>query len=415
MPALAYLRRSRVDARRPGHVSYEQQLDAVRRIAAQHGDDPAALVILEDWGRSGRAEKQAARKGYAALVEMIEAGGVTALYAYSMNRLARSLETMTKLAKLCAAHAVPIRCADGFSPDISTSTGRLVSDILSAVHEWQATWTAERMAEASTLRRKRGDHMGPASYGFRIVGGQLVDRPEEDFGRVIAAYEATHSIQGTARRLNAENVPTRAGRPWTASSVRGMLSARAPELLPAVKGTRAGARAHTFTGLLRCPHDGSMLGGHARGGRVAYGCRLAPEAAAHPRPWSISAAKIQPWAEQEAARLVMPGDTIEGEDAEAAAGERVALEARKRRIADNYEDGLIPKTERDAKLAAIEEAAEKIERRTTAGVIPQAVDWDWPPRTLNGVLKALWEYVELGPDLRPIRAEWIVPEYRAPD
>ena len=126
MAAVAYLRRSRVDARRTGAISYEQQMTAVRRLAEQHGDDPDALVVIEDWGKSGRAEKQHLRGGFARLEEMVRDGTATAVYAYSANRLARSLEALAKLAKACEAAKVPIRCADGYSPDVSTSTGRMV-------------------------------------------------------------------------------------------------------------------------------------------------------------------------------------------------------------------------------------------------------------------------------------------------
>ena len=60
----------------------------------------------------------------------------------------------------------------------------------------------------------------------------------------MAAYQETRSLQGTTRRLNARNVPTKTGRPWRESSVRGMLRRRAPEILPREKGRRAAARTY---------------------------------------------------------------------------------------------------------------------------------------------------------------------------
>src|SRR5688500_10920005 len=139
--AVAYLRRSRVDTRKPGIVSHEQQLEACRRLAAQHGDDPDALVIIEEWGKSGRAEQPHLRDGFARLEAMIRDGECSAVYAYSANRLARSLETLARLAKLCGEHEVPIRCHDGYSPDVTTATGRMVLGILGSVYAWQAEWT----------------------------------------------------------------------------------------------------------------------------------------------------------------------------------------------------------------------------------------------------------------------------------
>jgi DNA invertase Pin-like site-specific DNA recombinase len=149
---VAYLRRSRVDAARPGVISYEQQLQAVRRLAAEHGDDPDRLLILEDWGKSGRAEKQRARGAFTRLEALIDTGEASAVYSYSISRLARSIEVLSRLARLCEQRGVPIRCAYGHSPDVSSATGRLITSILAAVEQWQAEWNAERMAEATAVR-----------------------------------------------------------------------------------------------------------------------------------------------------------------------------------------------------------------------------------------------------------------------
>ena len=150
----------------PGAISHEVQLDKVKATAEAHGEDLDRLVIIEDWGKSGRAEKIHLRVGIARLEELVASGQVTAVYAYNMSRLGRSIETVSRLARLCANANVPIRCAEGESPDVSSSGGRLIMNILNAIHEWQADWTAERAAEAVAIRRARGDHMGPAPYGL---------------------------------------------------------------------------------------------------------------------------------------------------------------------------------------------------------------------------------------------------------
>src|SRR4051812_8591986 len=128
MVAVAYLRRSRVDTRSPGAMSYQQQQEAIVREAAKYGDTDLVWVE-EDWGKSGRAQKQHTRVGFKRLEAMVEGDEVTAIYAYSLSRLARSLEALTRLAKLAKEHEVPIRCSDGFSPDVSTVTGQLMLNI----------------------------------------------------------------------------------------------------------------------------------------------------------------------------------------------------------------------------------------------------------------------------------------------
>ena len=125
---VAYLRRSRVDTRRPGAMSHAQQLEAIKGLASRHGD-PEPFVI-EDWGRSGREEKTHLRDGFAALTAMIRAGEVSAVYAYDLSRLGRSIVTVHQLAKQCEKAGIPVRCATGHSPDVSTAEGRMVLGIL---------------------------------------------------------------------------------------------------------------------------------------------------------------------------------------------------------------------------------------------------------------------------------------------
>jgi hypothetical protein len=47
--------------------------------------------------------------------------------------------------------------------------------------------------------------------------------------------------------------------------------------------------------------------------------------------------------------------------------------------------------------------------------IPQVIDWAaWDAASINKVLRTYWLKVELGSDLRPVRAEWRLPaEYLA--
>jgi hypothetical protein len=44
-----------------------------------------------------------------------------------------------------------------------------------------------------------------------------------------------------------------------------------------------------------------------------------------------------------------------------------------------------------------------------------AIDWSWSAERINAVLRAMWERVELDDRMRPVRAEWLVPEWRAPE
>lgn len=215
---VAYLRRSKVDAGNAGAISHADQVERVTVLA---GPDAERLLWLEDWGRSGQAKGQHKRADYAELRRMVAAGEVSAVYTWTLSRLARSLTELNDLAHLCADHAVPIKCADGFSPDISTATGRLVLSLLGAVHQYQAEWTAEAAAGAIAVRRSRGDRLGRVPYG---------EMPSESVQGIVDAFHQAGSFLGACKLLNAAGVPSRLGGPWHPLTVARILRRPRAEL-----------------------------------------------------------------------------------------------------------------------------------------------------------------------------------------
>ena len=114
--------------------------------------------------------------------------------------------------------------------------------------------------------------------------------------------------------------------------------------------------------------------------------------------------------EVEAARLRVPEGIVGADDAE----RRAELQARRERVADALIAGLIDKPRAIAEGGAINAELDRLDGAKLITTIPQAVDWtSWTPSALNEVLRSMWKYVELGPDLRPVRAEWLVPEWRS--
>jgi DNA invertase Pin-like site-specific DNA recombinase len=241
LAAIGYIRRSRVDSRRQGAISHEQQAEAIKALALKEGDDPDSIVWIEDWGRSGAIDKQHLRHGFAQLETMVKSGQVETLYSFNMSRLARSLETLARLAHLCEANGVVIKCADGQAPDVGTATGRMVLGILGAVYEWQSSWTKERAIEGVAIKRAEGKWIGPAPFGHRVSDGLLKPNPAEDINVVIETFKRTGgSYEHTARALSAQGVPTRSGKPWRDSSVKVMMLRVAPDLVEATKAGRRG-------------------------------------------------------------------------------------------------------------------------------------------------------------------------------
>lgn len=402
---VAYLRKSRVVRERD--LSWEVQESKVRELADQHGEN-GNLLLLSDWNRSGGKGKK--RPGYEQLLTMLEADKVTALYGYSLSRLSRSITDFTALAELCIRRGVPIRLAADQHLDFSTASGRFVVNVLASAAQMERELASERSKDTVAVRRARGDRIGHPNYG---------ERPGESVEAVLEAYRDAGSVIGAGRLLNQRGVPTRVGRPWTTTSVRDILDRH--HALPYRKRPGAkNAAPFTLFHLLRCSCGGHMAASRitTTGGtkskrytQVVYRCLSGRTNPSHSPRQSISERKLMPWVQAEAARFRVPFDAVQ--IAEADEGRRLELEARRSRVIDNYEDGLIDKAQRDARLLTIGEGLASIEGGERILEVPEEVPWDADPKALNAFLRTLWDHIELDVDLQPVRAVWRVPEWRA--
>jgi site-specific DNA recombinase len=396
---VAYLRKSRVIDERVG-VSWEVQEGKVRELAALNGDNGERLLILSDWNISGR-KGAAGRPGYKRLIDMVEADEVAAIYSYNLARLSRSVQDLRALMKLADEHGVPVRLVADHV-DTSTATGRMLLTMLAAVDEMTADLASEHARDAVAVRRARGDRIGRPLYG---------EREGEDAGAVVAAYTEAGSIMGAARLLNARAVPTRMGEPWSTTSVRAILLRFGA--MP--HRTRPGAKARApfaLYGLLRC-HCGHVLTGnrYRNGSDTAYcryKCHVARTVPGHGHG-SVPEKRILPWVRDEVGRLRAPvAVTIAADNA----AQRDALAGRLGRAHELYIGGAISRERHAAEAATVAAELDRLGDAEVVAAVP-AIDWTWPPEKLNLVLRAILERVELGPDLRPVKAIWTVPEWRA--
>lgn len=405
MTAYAYLRKSSVhDPAR--EVSYEVQEAAVRELAKRHGDNGGTLVILSDWNVSGRKGRDK-RPGYGALLDAIESGRCSAVYSYSLSRLGRSLPELARLIEDCDRRKIPVRLAVD-NVDTTTASGRLLANVLGSVAAFEADVASERVRASNAAKVARGQKIGTAKeYG---------DKSGEDSAAVLAAFRSAGSYSAAAKVLNEAGVKPRNGRAWWPSSVRVVVRRLDPSVAArrASRGYKAGGSDFTLARLLRCPTCGTRLTGTRdrldgkNKGRVRYACRLGT-ALPHPRI-SVSEHLIMPAIQSEAAHLITP------EQIEAAAddtGTRAKLDTRRARILDMYESELIDRADRDRRLKGVADELSNLDARRIVQNVPE-IDWQWPARTLNAVLRALFDRVELDPEtFQPTHFEWSVPEWRS--
>ncbi len=430
---VAYLRRSSATrtsrsgrGRREGHVSHEVQTAAVHALARQHGHELRADDVLEDWGVSGRRERTQQRRAYLVLRERIRAGQVSALYAYSLSRLARSTRELLDLAEACDAASVPIRLAKEGEPDIATSHGRMYLTVLAAVATFESEVASERAVDRTAALRDRGAFVGRPPYGWRHGDdGQLVRyEPEASVDdEVRQLYAATPNAREVARTLNERGVASPTGVLWRDGTVRRIIARGGGALTPGardrtVRGSRA-LHVAAFARLLVCAECGHRLttnrnryvtaAGEARRwtGYTCQGARLMPS---HTRPAAISEAAVLRWAMPEVARLAIPIGEVAM--AEVAALERARLAARREAVVDMVEAGTITRTEAEPRLARIVSEVAELDEREAIRSIP-TVDWAWPPATLGPVLAAIFQRITVDLRAGQLTADWAVPEWRA--
>lgn len=389
---VAYIRRSARTRSDPGDVSREFQTETVRRLA---GDDGPTLTILDgDWGKSAATDATDKRLTFLALMESIERGDVTSLYAYSTDRLARSVQWSARLLDACEKAGTTIVTSEGrFAP--GDDMARTLFQFQAITNENYSRQAKRKAQSTVATRRASGKKLGQPYYG---------SLPGESLEMVISTFERIGSYNGTATALNDMGLPSRRGR-WGHASVQRILEreGRVPRL-----GTRgAKARApHVFHRLLQC-HCGHVLTGSLRaadrqGRRLTiYRCLRAESTPDHGKK-SVAEDVVLKWARVEAERYVLPEAVIAGDHA----GRRAAIEGRFERANELYIAGEIDrdrceseKAKARADLAALDDA----EAITEVGPI----DWDnTPPADLNALLRAYWREVRLDEQMRPIEANW---------
>lgn len=394
-----YLRRSVVDEDRPGNVSYDEQLRRCRELARGHGcEEPDVLV---DWGKSGGEGREGRRIAYQELRQRIEARSIRWVVSYDLSRLSRSTKETLALVDLARAHGAQVHVADLGILDPSDPVGKFTMTALSGANTLLRDMASKRAREQVADRKARGLPIGLPPFG---------ELPGEDATAVLAAFDQAGSYHEAARVLNERGIPTRRGGQWSGRTVWRIVQRLRPS--DATRQARVRSRGrHALTGLPMC-HCGAAM-------RV-ISSKWSPQAVcprglvdrSHPRPIYVAEPKLLEWVREEVEHLRLP-DAIETEVAADEA--RLAKLARRRvQVLDMYEDELIDKAERDRRLGKIDEERAHVAVRASVIGVP-AVDWTWPPETLNSVLRAIFERIQLGKDLLPVSAVWRVPEWRADD
>lgn len=288
--------------------------------------------------------------------------------------------------------------------------------------------------------------MGNPGYGWRVVrdaAGQAVKPirwevdPDRPLAPLLAAYSEAGTVLGACRLLDERHIPTRSGKvsmgpddeAWMSPSLSLILDrvprhegpcnfedgvCTMPHLLPKRGTRRHFASSDVLAGMLRC-HCGRTMTPDAD--KHGYYCaRGARKKVAVHGPASVKQTALLPTIRAEADRLAIPLDVVEIGQDDATGRETIA--ERKRRLGLAFAATAIDEATFRDELAKLTDEVDRLDAAAEIVELP-ALDWTQPPAVVNGILRALFEPIQLAPDMSiPVKdgrpdIRWRLPQWRA--
>jgi DNA invertase Pin-like site-specific DNA recombinase len=186
------------------------------------------LSPLFDGAVSGTVDGEE-RPALSEAMAMVAAGEADGILAPNMDRLARELTVQEGALAVVWAHGGRVFTVDQgevLPDDQDDPTRTLIRQVIGAVGQFERGMIAKRLRSGREKKGAAGGYAGGApAYGQRAEGGDLVEHDGE--AEVLRAIEAMRaeglSLRTIADRLNADQVPTKRGGRWSASTVSRVL------------------------------------------------------------------------------------------------------------------------------------------------------------------------------------------------
>lgn len=349
--------------------SLAAQRHAIEVFAAAHGWEIARWY--EDAGVSAHADAIEKRPAFAAMLAAAEAGRFDRLVCHKLDRFSRRLTvTLDALARLDRAGVGFISISENL--DFASPIGKVALAMLGALAQYHSDNISVEIKKGLAEKRRQGFRLGHPPYGARRVDGHFVIDPDRaDDLRLVLELIASLPPTRAADELNRRGVPPpRRATAWGVTAFRATRGEAGAWLLeqgepwadlyraarrhapPSVKRTET---VRMLTGLVRCVcgnpvsyHSTAILrDGHER----RYGdCRDATGRRRGCKRWGRTLDQVEAAVTRWLFALPDPRRAVALPDDRAAAA---ALDARRRRIARLYRDGLIGDTEYERERTAL--------------------------------------------------------------
>jgi len=223
MGAVLYIRVSTDEQARHG-VSLDAQEERLRAYCVMR--DLTIVGVIRDEGVSAFKHLDK-RPGGAELLECIASGRADHVVALKLDRLFRNAADALALTETWNRAGVALHLVDmgGAAMDTASATGRMMLTMLAGFAEFERALISERTTTALTYKKDKREAYAPTPFGYSRKGTRLHEDTAElaTVARIHAWSADGMSLAAIARQLNDEDVPTKRGGSWYASTVRYLL------------------------------------------------------------------------------------------------------------------------------------------------------------------------------------------------
>jgi DNA invertase Pin-like site-specific DNA recombinase len=173
----------------------------------------------------GRTGLRVIRPAFRRMLDDLEAGVITAVVAYDLDRVVRDHRDLEDLIDVVEQRKIPTAAVTG-SLDLSTDAGITMARVMVAMANKSSRDTARRVSRKhlSLAETGRFGGGGRRPYGYEPDGMTIVEDEAAIIRELAERVIAGESLTALALDLEARGVPTVHGSPWQSRSVHSVVS-----------------------------------------------------------------------------------------------------------------------------------------------------------------------------------------------
>ena len=203
-------------------LGVKRQEDDCRALAEKEGFDVVGLYSDNDVSAySGRP-----RPSYQALLQALEDGQIDVVICWHTDRLHRSPLELEHYIAACRSNAVRTFSVKGGLIDLTSPEGMLTAGLFGQLARYESAHKAARVRRAQEQKARDGGWLGGSRpFGWSITDGvPAIDEAEASVVRAAHSHVlAGYSLGSYIKELNAADIKTGQGNPWSYATLRQLL------------------------------------------------------------------------------------------------------------------------------------------------------------------------------------------------